>query len=803
MPTPIATSIVCTICGEPLRGRHNCLPCLLRGGLDQPNDTSSALVFGEFEIERRADGALWELGHGAMGVTYRARDQVLHREVALKVIDLPTDATEAQTARERFLREARAAAVLRDPNVAGVFQFGALSQIGRCYYAMELVEGETLETRVRRDGPLGASAALEIARQVTRALVAAAAHGLIHRDLKPANIMLVPNDSGMEVKVIDFGLAKVIAESADEMDLTHGAFVGTPTFASPEQFSGKAADARSDIYSLGATLWYALTGEVPYPGRTIEEIRSAQEKLALPIEQLAARKVPLPLIGLLRRTLANDPSERPPSARVLAGDLESCRAAMAARPRRWRRRAAVILFLLLIGAVGLTSAWWRRPPPAAREKSIAVLPFENLSADGTNAFFAAGIQDDVLTSLAQIHELKVISRTSVMAYQKGARNMREISRALGVENVLEGSVRREGNRVLLNVQLIDARQDRHIWARHYDRSEADSIGLQGELAAEIAAALEARLAPAEKARLAAKPTNNPAANALYLRALGRERTVNNSQSDFLAAERLYAEAVALDPGFALAHARRSIVNSYLGETSEYRAQARKSANEAVRLSPSLGEAHLALGLCLYWFEKDYSQALLEFSRAAGTAPNEPDVLSYIAGIYRRQGRWRESLAAYQHAQELDPRNRRRDFPGGHRLSAGPGLGLGHGLFQSRLADRAGLGEGSDRPCLPRNLPPLRSRRRAKNPGRNSSRDRSRRRGDRGALGSGHARPGLRLPRKRSWLNSRSEIFRPRRRSAENIFPRPRRARPGRRRIGPALLYRGVTGDRSLGPRASE
>lgn len=296
------------------------------------------------------------------------------------------------------------------------------------------------------------------------------------------------------------------------------------------------------------------------------------------------------------------------------------------------------------------------------EKSIAVLPLENLSDDKENAFFADGLQDDILTSVAKISELKVISRTSVSQYRgAGAiRNLREVARELGVENVLEGSVRREGNRVLVNVQLIDARHDRHIWAERYDRTLTDSIGLQGEVATEIATALRAKLAPAEKARLEAKPTDNPEAYALYLKARGREGAVNRSTDDIIAAEQLYAQAIALDSKFALAHARLSIVNSHHSQgpadNRALRAKARSAADEALRLSPSLAEAHMAIGLCLYWAEKDYTAALKEFSIAAATSPNESDILQYIGGIYRRQGRWRESLATYDRAQDLDPRN---------------------------------------------------------------------------------------------------------------------------------------------------
>jgi TolB-like protein/DNA-binding winged helix-turn-helix (wHTH) protein/Flp pilus assembly protein TadD len=294
-----------------------------------------------------------------------------------------------------------------------------------------------------------------------------------------------------------------------------------------------------------------------------------------------------------------------------------------------------------------------------QQKSIAVLPFENLSSDPENAYFAAGIQDDLLTSLTQIHDLKVISHTSVMAYQKSlGRNMREIAQALGVANVLEGSVRRVGDRVLVSVQLIDARNDLHIWAERYDRPLADSLGLQGELATQIAAALEAQLAPEEKVSLETKPTDNPEAYALYLQARGREATLNKSRSYEIATEQLYARAFALDPKFALAQARRSIVNSHLvfdADVKSRRAEARTEAEEALRLSPSLGEAHTALGLSLFWGDKDYGAALKHFSSAAATLPSEPQLLVYIAEIYRRQGRWRESLTTFERARDLDPR----------------------------------------------------------------------------------------------------------------------------------------------------
>ena len=337
---------------------------------------------------------------------------------------------------------------------------------------------------------------------------------------------------------------------------------------------------------------------------------------------------------------------------------------------RWTRRnpvlASVAAACFLLGATviwllsGQVANQPELPPP---EKSIAVLPFENISDTKENSEFAAGIQDDVLTSLAQIHELKVISRTSVMDYQKSGRhNMRAIARELGVANILEGSVRHAGDHVLVNVQLIDARNDRHLWAERYDRSVADSIGLQGELATQIAVALKAALAPEEKARLDSEPTTNSEAYVLYLTALGKEAT------DEIAAEQLYVQATAVDPNFALAYARASVLNSRIASSQEpraRRAKARAQAEEALRLSPSSGEAHMAVGLSLYWGDKKYDAALKEFDLAAAASPNNADIYTYVGGIYRRQGRWREALASFDRALSLDPRNAHIAFRAAH------------------------------------------------------------------------------------------------------------------------------------------
>ncbi|PYJ82310.1 MAG: hypothetical protein DME73_04920, partial [Verrucomicrobia bacterium] len=636
----LTTSIaICSTCSESLNVKGECLACLLRGGLNGLVEESVAerdsLVFGDFEIARREDGSFWELGCGAMGVTYRATDKVLHRTVALKVIETPAAAGNSQAVRERFLREARAAAALKHPNVAGIFQFGVSPEIDRCYYAMELVEGETLEALVRRDGPLKPEVALEIASQVARALIGAAAQGLIHRDLKPGNIMITRADTEtvkLEVKVIDFGLAKVI-NAVGEADLTHGGFVGTPSFASPEQFGGAPADARSDIYSLGVTLWYSLTGQVPYPGRTIEEIRDRQQRTDLPIEQLAERKIPASLIDMLRRTLALDPTQRPASARELMEALESCRRKVAHRIGVFYKLTALIgvvaiaaaatLFMVRLNRQKITSASASNIASSTStlaplpEKSIAVLPFENLSDDKEHAFFADGVQDDILIKLAKIADLKVISRTSVMQY-RGKQDVREIGDALRVSHVLEGTVRRSGRKVHVNAQLVDAHTNAGIWAEEYDRDLNDVFAIETEVAQSIANRLRAKVSAREKVAMQEWPTNDLVAYDLYVQATSlidkaAYESGKEQGKDYFQAIELLNQALARDPAFLLAYCRLAEAHDELYfmqiDHMPSRLELAKSAlNSAFRLKPDSGEAHLALATHLYHGYFDYDHA---------------------------------------------------------------------------------------------------------------------------------------------------------------------------------------------------
>ena len=673
----------CEQCSAPLdsvTSDSGCLNCLLLGGPDEAlNSPGDNRRFQHYDVSVLDDGTtLCELGRGAMGITYHAVDINLGSPVALKVISAryASDAT----ARERFRNEAQAAAQLRHPNVATVFHFGE-TPAGQCFYAMELVEGETLEARVRRDGPLPVLAALGVAEQVARALVAAETHGLLHRDLKPSNVMIVTNGAdgtdGVAVKVIDFGLAKPAAVTQGNGDGIHTSFSGTPGFASPEQLAtgGPSPDARSDIYSLGATVWFLLCGKTPFAGRTLKELRENQFRQPLPLQQITAAKVPARVIRLLRSMLASDPAKRPQSARELLAELRKCREAIEARPRRHRRLLQLAALALLVSSgAGLTSYFWYRQyiqqrastaTPPMPEKSIAVLPFENLSNDREDAFFADGIQDDVLTKLAKIADLKVISRTSVMQY-RGERNMRQIGNALRVSHVLEGSVRKTGAWVHINAQLVDTRTDTHVWAEQYDRDLNDVFAIQSDIARKVAEQLNVKISSVEKLAIERPPTVELTAFDLYSRArnLVLEWSYRMSGKDNLVrAADLLNQALAHDPTFFQAHCQLAWIHDQLYTFGFDRTPGRLELADAAiqaafRIRPDAGEAHLARAGHLYRGYRDFDGALAELETAGKTLPNDARLFELKGYIERRRpgGNQEEALRDFERAIDLDPRN---------------------------------------------------------------------------------------------------------------------------------------------------
>jgi serine/threonine protein kinase/Flp pilus assembly protein TadD len=680
---PEPTLGTCAICGRPLTQvgpKGECLRCLadlgFLSGSQEPGRSETArrltpgpLKYDHFEVEVGVDGFPIELGSGAIAITYRARDTVLNSVVALKVIDRKV--AKMPGVRSRFLREARAAAQIRHPNVARVSHYG--EQDGECFYVMELVEGETLEARVRRDGPMPLALALEVIEQTARALAAAEACGVVHRDIKPSNIMLESDPGGCApiVKVIDYGIAKILNPEAERgAEKTQPGFIGTPAFASPEQFAPSEQtkiDTRSDIYSLGVTFWYLLSGRVPFVGRTLDEIRIRQAE-PLPVDQLKGLDVPARILALLKSMLAPDPKERPQSARELLTAVHRCHTKFSteARSRRRRFALATAVGVLVVAAIAIGAWLYQHAQFSGQfERSIAVLPFANLSGDKEDAYLAEGIQDEILTRLSKVADLRVISRTSTQSYKSKPQNLREIAKQLGVAHFLEGSVQKSAGTVRVNVQLIEAANDSPRWADTIDRALTDILSLESEVAITVADQLRAKLTSEEAQIIAAKPTDNPEAYDAYLRGLAFTLSSGGFEPhNVVPAQQYLKEAVRLDPKFALGWSLLSSVDSAgyitatLPRTTALRDEAGNAAETALRLQPNLGEAVSAKAFYHYVFLKDYDTALRYFEQAARLLASDSRIPEALAFVERRLGHWEQSEAYFNRAERLDPRNLR-------------------------------------------------------------------------------------------------------------------------------------------------
>jgi TolB-like protein/predicted Zn-dependent protease len=492
-------------------------------------------------------------------------------------------------------------------------------------------------------------------------LMAAAAHDLIHRDLKPGNIMLTTES---EVKVIDFGLAKAITDAGGDMDLTHGEFVGTPSFASPEQFESGPVDARSDIYSLGATLWFALTGLAPHFGKTMEEIRASKIGDDLPVAQLVTRKVPEPLVKLLRSTLAIDPGKRPASARELMEALEACRRELTPgipqQKSPLRSEAFYVVIVVALLSVGLFllgrySAPNEQKASALPRKSIAVLPFVNMSSDQENVYFADGLTEEILSRLAEVRDLKVPGRTSSFAFKSQNRDLREVGSALGVANVLEGSVRKSGDRIRITAQLIRTQDGYRLWSQAFDRKVDDVFAIQEEIARAIASALSVQLnlSVSEKAQ---RPTQDMQAYDSYLEA--RTLITRRDTENLRRAITLLEGTVQRDPDFAKAWAalaQAQALTSYycVAPRKESLEAAESAARKALSIDEATDLAHAVLANVLR-DRFDWLPAETEFRRALELNPGEAETHNQYGQLLLRVGHLEGAFQQISRARELEP-----------------------------------------------------------------------------------------------------------------------------------------------------
>jgi TolB-like protein/Tfp pilus assembly protein PilF len=507
---------------------------------------------------------------------------------------------------------------------------------------------------------------------------------IIHRDLKPANLMV--NQRG-DLKVSDFGIARNLGDTVSRLTMEQGRS-GTLVYMSPQQLDGERATHLDDIYSLGATLYDLLTSKPPFYSGNID--RQIHERVAPSMTErrkeldIEPALVPPVWEEAVAACLAKDPARRPQSAAEVAERLQLAGPPTASRvsvqrPNRKMLLVGGIAAICMIALTGLYFGLLERhskpatalstppqtsapAPPAIQEKSIAVLPFENRSEDQANAYFADGIQDEILTRLSKIADLKVISRTSTQHYKSAPANLPEIARQLGVAHIVEGSVQKSGDTVRVNVQLIKAANDSHIWADTYDRRLTDIFSVESEVAKAIADQLRAHITGQEEQVIAAKPTENPEAYDAYLRGLAYNLKTANSAANSHGAQKYLREAVRLDPKFALAWTLLSFVDArgYLTQTLQptpaLREEARGAAATALTLDPNLGEALHAEGYYHYACLKDYDTAARYFEQARKFLPNSSRIPESLAYVTRRQGLWNRSESYFNEAERLDPRN---------------------------------------------------------------------------------------------------------------------------------------------------
>ncbi len=609
------------------------------------------------------------IGVGGMGEVYLARDERLGRKVALKF--LPGSLTANQAQLSRLEHEARTASALNHPNILTVHEIGVNGR--RHFIATEFIEGETLRAVLTR-GKLDLREALNIAIQVGSALAAAHKSGVLHRDIKPENIMLRPDGYA---KVLDFGIAKLTEQQPASNDHDVGAtamlqtrpglLLGTSGYMSPEQARGQTVDARTDIWSLGVVLHEMIAGTPPFGGETQSDCIASVLKTKPPPLSGVSSDFPDKPQSIVDKALCKDREQRYQTINEMLADLRSLKGELEAEASLWpifakikRHKRGILLTaiaaLFVAGAV-VYHFYFVSPAPPVTEKSVAVLPFTDLSPIGDQAYFCDGIQEEILTRLSKIRDLKVISRTSTQRFKSVPADLREIARRLGVANILEGTVQKAADQVRVNVRLVNIESDSHVWSDSYDRKLTDIFAVESDIAKTVADSLKAKLTRSEQEAIDVRPTANHEAYELYLK--GRFFWDKRTAAALRKAIDYFDHAIAKDPHYALAHAGLADCYDLLSEYSdlsptECYPKAKAAAIRALALDETLGEAHTSLAYSLLNYDWDFRGAEREYQRAIELNPNYATAHQWYAECLMTLGRHVQALAEIKRAQQLDP-----------------------------------------------------------------------------------------------------------------------------------------------------
>jgi len=559
---------------------------------------------------------LEQLGGGGMGMVYRAEDLRLKRPVALKF--LPPELSWDLEAKERFVQEARSASALDHTNICIIHEIDE-TEDGQIFMVMSYYEGETLKRKIQ-GGILKLQEALDIAIQVARGLAKAHEMGIIHRDIKPANLMITKDGV---VKIVDFGLAKLAG--ATKWTLA-GTIMGTAAYMSPEQARGEEVDHRSDIWSFGVVLYEMLTGQLPFKGEYEQAvIYSVLNENPKPISSFRA-DISADLEKIVQKALEKDRTKRYEDLKELLRNLKPTRPSSTAFP--------------------------------GQEKSIAVLPFEDISPGKDNEYFSNGLTDEIITDLSQIQELRVISRNSSMAFKGTRETVQTIGRQLNVGYILEGSVRKAGNSLRITAQLIDAKKDTHVWAAKYNGTLDDVLDIQEEVSRSIVDALKLRLTPHETQRISQRPIDNVHAHECYLRAkqqiwLQTEKGLQHALQHLQNGLDIVGENAVLYAGMGYVYWQYVNLGikqeDYLGQVEEY-------VKKAFELDPESSQGHLLLGLINQAFRGNQEQAVYHFKRALAASPNDFDALIWLSLGYAVVGKVPAAIPLAKRVLEIDPLN---------------------------------------------------------------------------------------------------------------------------------------------------